>query len=121
MFSSGGFSVHMTCGLKVDTRCKGWDRTMSKILGKIQGVSYDLDAEEGMIYISGKVEAQKIVRKIAKYGKHAELCWIRTGDHNIYANSHVADERASYMPYGPMPMPPYPYGRPLPYHGGHYP
>ncbi|XP_028794048.1 uncharacterized protein LOC114749674 [Neltuma alba] len=82
---------------------------MGKILKKIKGVSYDLDAEEGMIYISGKVDPQKILRKITKHGKHAELCWMKTGD-----------ERA-HVPYGGiMPLPSLPYGTPLPYHGGHH-
>ncbi|KAK4285468.1 hypothetical protein QN277_002162 [Acacia crassicarpa] len=106
MFSSEGFgSTNMTCGLKVDTKCKGWDRTMCKILKKIKGVSYDLDAEEGMIYISGKVDPQKILREITKHGKHAELCWMKTG----------INERA-HVPYGGLM--PYGTGRPLPYYGG---
>ncbi|KAI9116316.1 hypothetical protein K1719_012483 [Acacia pycnantha] len=106
MFSSEGFgSTHMTCGLKVDTRCKGWDITMGKILKKIKGVSYDLDAEEGMIYISGKVDPQKILRKITKHGKHAELRWMKTGQ----------NERA-HVPYGGLM--PHEIGRPLPYYGG---
>lgn len=88
----------------------------------ILGVSYDLDAEEGMICISGKVDPQKILKKIAKYGKHAELCWIRTGDQIMYGNNNnvMMDDRA-YAPYGGIPMPPFPHGRPLPYHVGHYP
>ncbi|XP_054817073.1 heavy metal-associated isoprenylated plant protein 32-like [Prosopis cineraria] len=112
MFSSERVSsTNMTCGLKVDTRCKGWDRTMGKLLKKIKGVSYDLDAEEGMIYISGKVDPQKILSKITKHGKHAELCWMKTGDQN-----HVFMDERAHVPYGGgiMPIPSLP-------QGGHFP
>ncbi|KAJ1422026.1 putative metal ion-binding protein [Sesbania bispinosa] len=94
-------NTNMTCALKVDTRGKGWYETTSKILGKIRGVSYNLDAEKGMIYISGKVDPHKILGMIAKHGKEVDLCWMKTGDQYVTDNNDYGRALMSASAYPP--------------------
>jgi hypothetical protein len=48
------------------------------------GVVYDIDVQEGMAYISGKVDPHKILKKLVKSGKHAKLCWVEIGNQYTY-------------------------------------
>ncbi|KAK2378889.1 hydroxyproline-rich glycoprotein family protein [Trifolium repens] len=84
----------MSCALKVDTNCKGWSDTITKILKKIKGLSYSFDQKEGMVYIQGKSDSQKIMRMIARHEKKVELCWMNSVEGNNYAPNN----------YGPMNM-----------------
>lgn len=70
------------------------------------GVVYDIDAEEGMAYITGKVDPHKILKKLVKSGKHAQLCWVEIG------NQYTYSQDGSYLhPRGREPYyeDPYPY------------
>ncbi|KAK2639921.1 hypothetical protein Ddye_027716 [Dipteronia dyeriana] len=49
----------MTCGLKVDTNDPEWYKSLSKILRKIKGASYTINAEDGMTYITGRADPNK--------------------------------------------------------------
>ncbi|KAK1575659.1 hypothetical protein Q3G72_007345 [Acer saccharum] len=69
---------YMSCALKIDTQT-GWHKSLIKMLTNIDGVSYSIDAQQGIAYISGKVDPGKILTMLAKSGKHAELCWIDSG------------------------------------------
>ncbi|XP_057451100.1 uncharacterized protein LOC130743008 [Lotus japonicus] len=93
MFFYDGMKSNMTCAMKLDTSRKGWYETMSKILGQRQGISYDWDAKEGMLYISGKIDPQKIL-KIAKNDKKVEIHYMKTAD--PYASA--VDHRGYYAP-----------------------
>lgn len=71
---------------------------------KCLGVSYEIDAAAGMAYISGKVNAKKLLKRIVKAGKKdAEVCWVRTGDEYstpCFGNGYYDDQqRLSYDPY----------------------
>ncbi|KAJ4829553.1 hypothetical protein Tsubulata_017163 [Turnera subulata] len=113
--------THMSCALKVDTKTSGWFKTITKVLKKIAGLHYNIDAETGMAYISGRVDPNKILRKIAKAGKHAELCWVQTGKQNFhrdpYWNGHLPAhpsfhniwQRHYQHPPAHYHMQPYPY------------
>ncbi|CAB4277942.1 unnamed protein product [Prunus armeniaca] len=79
---------YMTCGVKIDTNSDGWHKCLTKMLKKIQGASYNVDAEGGMAYVSGKVNPRKLIRRLVKAGKEAELCWVRTGDEFTYGNGN---------------------------------
>ncbi|KAM3729340.1 hypothetical protein ACB098_12G004000 [Castanea mollissima] len=99
-------STQMCCALKVDTSSSGWHNTMVKVLKKISGVVYDIDAEEGMAYITGKADPHKILKKLVKSGKHAQLCWVEIG------NQYTYSQDGSYLhPRGREPYyeDPYPY------------
>ncbi|PNY08146.1 hypothetical protein L195_g004659 [Trifolium pratense] len=84
----------MSCALKVDTSCRGWSQTMTRILKKFRGLSYSFDQKEGMVYIQGKVDSQKIMRMVARNGRKVELCWMNSVQGNNYAPNN----------YGPMDM-----------------
>ncbi|WJX30550.1 hypothetical protein P8452_19075 [Trifolium repens] len=106
MFFHEGVKSNMSCALKVDTNYKGWSNTVTKILRKIRGLSYSFDQKEGMIYIQGKVDSQKIMRMVGRHGNIMELCWMNSVEGNNYAPNN----------YGPMHMSPYPQ-----YQRGYYP
>ncbi|KAI9185205.1 hypothetical protein LWI28_005296 [Acer negundo] len=55
-----------TCGLKVDTNDPEWYKSLSKVLRKIKGASYTINAEEGMVYITGAPEEVEI-RQICRH------------------------------------------------------
>ncbi|BBH02092.1 Leucine-rich repeat protein kinase family protein, partial [Prunus dulcis] len=80
--------IIQTCGVKIDTNSDGWHKCLTKMLKKIQGASYNVDAEGGMAYVSGKVNPRKLIRRLVKAGKEAELCWVRTGDEFTYGNGN---------------------------------
>ncbi|VVA33024.1 PREDICTED: heavy metal-associated isoprenylated plant [Prunus dulcis] len=126
---------YMTCGLKVDTKSGGWHKCLTKMLKKIRGASYNVDAEAGMAYISGKVNPTKLLRRLVQAGKEAEICWVRTGDQcnnydgygegNIIVNANGYYDHHSYYRAGAVD--PYmdgyngPYGQRSSYYPyGHY-
>jgi hypothetical protein len=67
---------------------------MLKIFYYVVGLSYSFDQKEGMIYIQGKVDSQKIMRMVARHSKKMELCWMNSVEGNSYAPNT----------YGPMDM-----------------
>ncbi|XP_040987873.1 uncharacterized protein LOC121235605 [Juglans microcarpa x Juglans regia] len=58
------YSLPQTCALKVDINYSGWHKTMLKVLKKIIGIPYDIDVNEGMAYVSGKVDPHTILKKL---------------------------------------------------------
>ncbi|XP_062026305.1 uncharacterized protein LOC133742634 [Rosa rugosa] len=116
--------THMTCGLKLDLSSNGWYKYLTKLLKNIAGVSYQIDAQAGMAYISGKVNAKKLLERIVKAGeKDAAVCWVRTGEEYTtpcYGNGYYNDQQrllscdpynnynymGSYAPTTPPPLPP---------------
>ncbi|KAB5568051.1 hypothetical protein DKX38_001844 [Salix brachista] len=122
----------MSCGLKVETKDPEWHRTLTKVLKRIKGVSYAIDVEQGMAYIRGRVDPNKLLKKLSKGGKHADICWVETGNMNPYMNNgyqypppgagypqpgpgyhpgyHPGYALASYYPKRPPPYSGYGYG-----------
>ncbi|XP_010485334.1 PREDICTED: uncharacterized protein LOC104763689 [Camelina sativa] len=90
MFSSNNrSSTPMTCGFKVDTKSPAWYKSMTKILNKIKGGNFSLDADEGMAYVSGRgdpIELLKLVGSIK--GKAAEMTFVKTGGYHHYDDHH---------------------------------
>ncbi|KAJ6708640.1 METAL ION-BINDING PROTEIN [Salix koriyanagi] len=104
---------NMSCGLKVETTDPEWHRTLTKVLKRIKGVSYAIDVEQGMAYVRGRVDPNKLLKKLSKGGKHADICWVETGNMNPYMNNGY-----QYPPPGagyPQPGPGYHPG----YHPGY--
>lgn len=68
-----------------------------------------------MIYISGKVDPQKILKRIAKHGNKVEVLWLKAGEQ--YGTAPPMAMSTSYPPYHHggycPPPPPMPY---IPYH-----
>lgn len=69
------------------------------------GLSYNFDTKEGIIYISGKVDSNKIMRMTSKHGKKVKLCWINSKEGNSYAHMY----QGRFYPPPPPPMPYYRY------------
>ncbi|WRX17482.1 hypothetical protein QQP08_009969 [Theobroma cacao] len=85
----------MTCVLKVDTHSRDCHKPLIDILKGLQelgnlsslllvlyssDVSYSIDAQQGLVYISGKVEPHKILRMLGNAGKHVRLSHLQYGN-----------------------------------------
>nr|XP_011461110.1 PREDICTED: uncharacterized protein LOC105350543 [Fragaria vesca subsp. vesca] len=129
--------TNMQCLLKIDTHSGGWEKCLSKMLKKIRGAKYSLDVQEGTLLVAGKVDPTKVLNKLKKAGKAAEILWVSTGaaeivyfeDPNLYSN-HYSPYNSDYSytsnGYGPGYYPSSSYGHhhqlPNPHHylyGGH--
>ncbi|KAA8548589.1 hypothetical protein F0562_000273 [Nyssa sinensis] len=63
-----------TCVLKVNIHCDGCKHKVKKILQKIDGVyTTHIDSDQGKVTVSGNVDPNTLIKKLAKSGKHAEL------------------------------------------------
>ncbi|GAV64011.1 hypothetical protein CFOL_v3_07529 [Cephalotus follicularis] len=98
-------TVNMTCGFKVNTQSPKWYTSLRKVLKEINGASYSIDVEEGMAYITGKVNPVSLLKKLQKSNKSADLSWVMTGN-NMDGNGkydnyeRYLQEAASYInPY----------------------
>jgi hypothetical protein len=80
------------------------------LLPSSSGVSYAIDVEQGMAYIRGRVDPNKLLKKLSKGGKHADICWVETGNMNPYMNNgYQYPPRGGYHQPGPA------------YHQGYHP
>ncbi|GMP91111.1 hypothetical protein CsSME_00041946 [Camellia sinensis var. sinensis] len=68
-------ALYPTCVLKVNLGCcKACVVNLNKLLWKIDGVhAVDVDAEKGLVTVSGKVDPATLIKHIAKKKKKAEL------------------------------------------------
>ncbi|TKY61471.1 Heavy metal-associated isoprenylated plant protein 26 [Spatholobus suberectus] len=63
-----------SCILKVNIHCDGCEQKVKKLLQKIDGVySVRVDADQGKVLVAGDVDPAKIVKKLNRAGKHAEI------------------------------------------------
>ncbi|XP_022157631.1 heavy metal-associated isoprenylated plant protein 33-like [Momordica charantia] len=125
---------NMTCGLKIDTRSEGWHKKMTRMLREIKGVSYNIDVEGGMAYVSGRVDPSKLLAIIMDAGKHVELCWVMAGNennNNLHYNFGTEPQPSvspyrqgyysnSYYPHNPYEPTPHYYPLPNSYHPYHH-
>ncbi|KAL5851035.1 hypothetical protein ACOSQ3_009089 [Xanthoceras sorbifolium] len=69
--------VHLnykTWVLRVSIHCEGCKRKVKKILTNIDGVyTTDIDLRQHKVTVVGNVDAETLIRKLEKNGKHAEL------------------------------------------------
>ncbi|XP_031094339.1 heavy metal-associated isoprenylated plant protein 37-like [Ipomoea triloba] len=60
--------------LKVQINCVGCRKKVKKLLKKIEGVyQVSMDVEEQKVTVSGNVDAEIVIMRLVKSGKHAEL------------------------------------------------
>ncbi|KAF2285924.1 hypothetical protein GH714_008976 [Hevea brasiliensis] len=80
---------HMqTCVLKVNIQCHcdGCKKKIRKLLQKVDGVyNATINAEQGKVTVTGNVDPAKLIKKLEKSGKHAEL-WGAPRGFNNYQN-----------------------------------
>ncbi|KAK6159876.1 hypothetical protein DH2020_003257 [Rehmannia glutinosa] len=63
-----------TCVLKASIHCEGCKRKVKKILSQVQGVEFvDVDTKQQKVTVYGSADADTLMKKLAKSGKHAEL------------------------------------------------
>ncbi|XP_010257946.1 PREDICTED: heavy metal-associated isoprenylated plant protein 3-like [Nelumbo nucifera] len=71
-----------TCVLKVNIHCDGCKQEVKKLLQRIEGVyTVNIDAEQQKVTVSGSVDSGTLIKKLVKYGKHAEL-WSAKSNQN---------------------------------------
>ncbi|XP_020598444.1 heavy metal-associated isoprenylated plant protein 37-like [Phalaenopsis equestris] len=64
-----------TIVLKVNIHCDGCKHKVRKLLQKIEGVyTVNINVESQKVTVSGNVDSAALIRKLARSGKHAELC-----------------------------------------------
>ncbi|XVF03718.1 hypothetical protein REPUB_Repub05bG0017800 [Reevesia pubescens] len=81
---------------------------MTKVLKKIEGATYTIDAEQGMAVVSGRANPKSILKKLRNSG--SDVAWIKTGKPNTYGSSNRYYENDPYLQY------PYQYGQQPGYH-----
>ncbi|XP_027363309.1 heavy metal-associated isoprenylated plant protein 34 isoform X1 [Abrus precatorius] len=77
------------CLLKVNIHCDGCEQKVRKLLQKIDGVySVNIDADQGKVLVSGHVDPAKLIKKLKRSGKHAELWGGQRG--MMYNQNHAS-------------------------------
>ncbi|KAH6803660.1 Heavy metal transport/detoxification superfamily protein [Perilla frutescens var. frutescens] len=97
--------------LKVHIHCQGCMQKVKKLLRKIPGVyEVKIDAEEQKVTVSGNVDGDKLIKKLAKSGKHAELWsassseWLKDDENLIQMQSPMAAlDLREYQPLSAHP------------------
>ncbi|KAL3845219.1 hypothetical protein ACJIZ3_002622 [Penstemon smallii] len=121
------------CVLKVHVHCPACKMRMMEVLGSICGVyNVDINAEKGMVVVSGAVDPNILMKALARTGYHAEVKSVKLRHPELnksYYNSYYDYGLNSYgygHSYGAFDDP-YRYGRALPDHpfydvghSGHY-
>lgn len=72
--SKQDFLKTKSCVLRVNIDCDGCKQKVRKLLQKIDGVyTVAIDVEQGKVTVTGNVDPVKLIKKLSKSGKHAEL------------------------------------------------
>ncbi|OMO95717.1 hypothetical protein COLO4_15701 [Corchorus olitorius] len=67
-------TLSKTYVLKVNINCEGCKQRVKKLLRKIEGVfAVNIDEEQQVVKVTGKVDPTKLIKKLIKSGKHAEF------------------------------------------------
>ncbi|XP_047313677.1 heavy metal-associated isoprenylated plant protein 36-like [Impatiens glandulifera] len=65
---------YKTWFLKVSIHCEGCKRKVKRILNSIEGVyKVDVDTKQQKVVVTGNIDADTLIKKLVKAGKHAEL------------------------------------------------
>ncbi|KAG0488115.1 hypothetical protein HPP92_006926 [Vanilla planifolia] len=60
--------------LKVSIHCEGCKKKVKKVLKGVEGIySVDIESKQNRATVIGNVEAETLIRRLLKHGKHAEL------------------------------------------------
>ncbi|KAH0726855.1 hypothetical protein KY285_002553 [Solanum tuberosum] len=84
--------------LKVSIHCEGCKRKVKKILQQVAGVhTIDIDLKQQKATVTGNVEAEALLRKLHKSGKHAELVPQET-DHKEKKSAKIKSKEKQINP-----------------------
>lgn len=65
---------YKTWFLKVSIHCEGCKRKVKRILNGIEGVyKVDVDTKQQKVVVTGNIDAETLIKKLVKAGKHVEL------------------------------------------------
>lgn len=65
---------YQTWALKVSIHCQGCKTKVKKVLQSIEGVyTVAIDSQQHKVTVTGNIDAQTLIKKLLKTGKHAEL------------------------------------------------
>ncbi|EYU43014.1 hypothetical protein ABFS82_07G015300 [Erythranthe guttata] len=65
---------YQTWVLKVSIHCQGCKRKVKKVLQTIEGVyTINIESQQQKVTVTGNVDAQTLIKKLVKTGKHADL------------------------------------------------
>ncbi|XP_015063106.1 heavy metal-associated isoprenylated plant protein 35 [Solanum pennellii] len=89
---------YKTWVLKVSIHCEGCKRKVKKILQQVPGVyTIDIDLKQQKATVTGNVEAEALLRKLHKSGKHAELVPQQT-DHKEKKSAKIKSNEKQINP-----------------------
>ncbi|XVF33873.1 hypothetical protein REPUB_Repub18cG0009100 [Reevesia pubescens] len=103
--------AEMSCILKVNINCDTCKKKVMDVLQNLHGVySVVIDAEQGTVKVSGKVNPYIILKVLEKYEKHGEVTCIKFDGEvrePIYYPHNYCYGGNGYIPYGsahPYPL-----------------
>ncbi|XP_021899041.1 heavy metal-associated isoprenylated plant protein 35 [Carica papaya] len=87
--------------LKVSIHCEGCKRKVKRILTNIDGVyQTTIDLRQQKVTVTGNVEAETLIKKLVKAGKHAEL-WPEKADHKEKKQGKAKNKDKDQKPNDP--------------------
>ncbi|KAK9671892.1 hypothetical protein RND81_12G062100 [Saponaria officinalis] len=85
----------LTYVLKVPIHCVGCKREVKKLLQNIEGVySTSIDSQQQKVTVTGNIDAEILVKKLLKTGKHAEI-WEEKSSDKSKKNEKQNDSKTS--------------------------
>uniref|UniRef100_A0A2N9ITR5 HMA domain-containing protein n=1 Tax=Fagus sylvatica TaxID=28930 RepID=A0A2N9ITR5_FAGSY len=100
-------SAEVSCVLKVNSQCETCKRKVMDVLQNVHGVyNISIDAEQGTVKVTGRVNPTMLLRVLERYGRHAEVKWIRF-DGEVRERGYYYYGENGYVP---SPYAPAPYG-----------
>ncbi|XP_040990462.1 heavy metal-associated isoprenylated plant protein 32 [Juglans microcarpa x Juglans regia] len=94
-----------TCVLKVNSQCETCKRKVMEVLQSLRGAyNITIDADQGTVKVTGRVNPNVLLRVLERYGKHAEVKWIRfEGEVRERGYNYYGENGFVPSPYHGMP------------------
>ncbi|KAL4309820.1 hypothetical protein GQ457_01G006730 [Hibiscus cannabinus] len=103
---------YMNCILRVDTRFVGWRAMLAGVLDGIDGITYNIEGEHGIVRITGRLNPRQLMKALAEVGLRADLSPVSFG----YGETEIPPRRGyDYQYHGGYGY--NPYGKPEYYYG----
>ncbi|KAK4273493.1 hypothetical protein QN277_021878 [Acacia crassicarpa] len=94
---------YQSCILKVNIHCEGCEHKVRKLLQKTDGVySVNIDADSGKVLVAGNMDPAKLIKKLKRSGKHAELWGGQRG--NMYNQNYPPVNQFNNLKIDPAKM-----------------
>ncbi|XP_072983573.1 uncharacterized protein [Typha latifolia] len=85
--------------LKVNIDCDGCKLKVKKLLQRIEGVYLvSLDVEHHKVQVTGNVDSETLIRKLARSGKHAELWSQKSSNQNQHKPNQQKQQKQPAQP-----------------------